>query len=1507
LFLDRAGNLGAMVRFTSESIGGERTKRIVLQPCGSIRGRIVDASGMPVAGAWVNGQVVPGGDGTPAQENMQTALRDRRFAWRLRFSQVQAGADGRFELKGVPPGARYAVEAYAEKHSEKWRAITGEVAPDQTVDAGDLAPEEPQAADGNQAGGGDQQSSVAAKVAQPSSAVATPNQQANDDLITVSGTVVDPLGQPVAGAKLYAVRWYWKPHVPRPPLAETTSDARGHFTLSYRKFTADLGRENQWKEVAIIATAEGLGAAWVTWRDIPRGEEATLRLVSDDVPIVGRVVDLEGKPVSGVTVRVGSILSGKGGNLDDWLAAVQRGEFLSTTAKHLDDEPPQFDGWPPPVVTGTDGRFRITGLGRERRVQLSFSSPKIAYQEIEAVTRRSDMFPLKLSAEARGWGLAGMVYGAEFQLVVPPTQPITGIVRDAETRQPLAGVSIESNVFAGNNSIYLRQLRATSDANGRYRLVGMPKAAGNRIMAVPNDDQPYLMRDVEVPKSPGLEPVQLDVELHRGIWIAGRITNLRTGEPVVAQLHYLPFLSNEYAQKTAEFGKPGTPDGFDTRYISRPDGSYRLVGLPGRAIVGAECAIGQYRQGVGAEDIAGMDKQGDFDTYPYPILPGKKWPNAMKEINPPPGTETIRCDLALDPGEKVTVNVADRDGKPVDGLEVQGSVQACYDSQDLQGSFDVITLAPDETRTVVIRHKGRKLGKVVRVRLAEHPSGSLSVTIEPTARMIGRLVDRQGAPISGAAIEAWVSPRPLQGFRDTLSPATTDGEGRFEYTDIPTGCHYDLNAVVAGVKQPGLFAKDLAVEPGETKDLGTVVYGSAVESNRQSSTKAKAAEKVAGDKMQEQRKPTLRGRVLLPDGKPAAGAELYWVRIASSQPPSAMMIDKRGATDADGRFQFALAPSDLPATPVPISLVAHKTGFGVAWQEIARNDLPHDVTLQLVEDMPIRGHLIDTEGRPVAGARVSVGGLLASSDGTLDAFLLAWKQDWRFSWTKLDRSGGLHAPLGPRLSVVTDRDGRFELSGVGAQRVATLDIMANGYAYDQLHVVTRTNFDPQPYNDAARSLLRAPPAPVRGWIAKLTAPEFEHVATAEMIVRGKVFTGDREPVAGANVSLLSYGYAPSVSAVTDAAGRYELHGHPRGVWVGVSVYAPESAGLLGRLLQRETTPTQSTLKIDVKLNRGVVLTGRVFDRSTGKGVRAGLRFVPLPENKFVDEDGNEDPATATNDAGEYRLLIMPGPGVLTAQAHDGPRIDGKQIVPYRQASFSTDDGKRVPTTVDGDDRYFTGRDNSSEFLTTENAVKVVDLKPDGGPAKCDLAIDPGKTATITIEDDEGQPVTGAFVSGLADSGPDTFRIGVSTCTIFALGSDRPRRVCVLHPERGLAAAITLTGEEQGSVTVRLAASAKISGRAFAPDGQPLADAWVQINYARGNASALQHALDLQREVLKTDADGRFHADNIVPGERFALDFKQGGTFFRVPVIPVVWERRVLSAGQKLDLGDVTVR
>ena len=50
--------------------------------------------------------------------------------------------------------------------------------------------------------------------------------------------------------------------------------------------------------------------------------------------------------------------------------------------------------------------------------------------------------------------------------------------------------------FAGSHIVGITSLKTRTDAEGRFRLAGFPKGHGNKLLIVPNDDQPYFMQGI---------------------------------------------------------------------------------------------------------------------------------------------------------------------------------------------------------------------------------------------------------------------------------------------------------------------------------------------------------------------------------------------------------------------------------------------------------------------------------------------------------------------------------------------------------------------------------------------------------------------------------------------------------------------------------------------------------------------------------------------------------------------------------------------------------------------------------------------------------------------------------------------------------------------------------------------------------------------------------------------------------------------------------------------------
>jgi beta-lactamase regulating signal transducer with metallopeptidase domain/protocatechuate 3,4-dioxygenase beta subunit len=679
---------------------------------------------------------------------------------------------------------------------------------------------------------------------------------------TVTGRIADAEGKPVTGGIRVRLMLEGDPHQtglrsPELHLTDQFLDGDGRFRIDDLPpggpYVLEAANQLYWRikpepeafkafEVAHNLKAEpgqviALGTFnAATGKPVKEPEKPATENAAQDkdpagkMPITGRIVDLEGRPVAGASVQITQITKPKGDKLDSWIESVKRGEPPWIAYNHLIYEPPITpEARRPTATTDAQGRFRLDGIEAERVVYLSIQGPTIGYTTLDVVTRQGEPFPAKGFPSSYG-SLGERVYGADFTYTAAPGRPIEGVVRDAATNQPLAGVQLVSEHFAGAVMSGITVLKTTTDAQGRFRLVGMPKGAGNKVTAVPNDDQPYFLQHVSVPDPPGMGPVQVDVALHKGLWIEGKVTEKQTGEPVPgAWLHYFPFLENTFAQATPEFDRNGNgPNtGHQDRYQTKSDGTYRIVGLPGRAILGVlSHSKKPYLMGDGASAIKGMNKYGNFETWRNPVDPGKLWPTSMKEINPAAATPVVHLDFQLNSGEKVLMRAVDLQGKPVTGLKLAGRIRRGRHEYDVkpEAEFDVVTLAPDEDRMVLIRQDERKLGKVVHVKPGDDKTGPVMVTLEPMATIVGRIVDADGNPVSGATIRT--DPLPGGDFSLSLGQVATDKEGQFVVPDVPIGCKYTLvvESGLAAHNRRVAFSKDQVVQSGKSTDVGEIRF-----------------------------------------------------------------------------------------------------------------------------------------------------------------------------------------------------------------------------------------------------------------------------------------------------------------------------------------------------------------------------------------------------------------------------------------------------------------------------------------------------------------------------------------------------------------------------------------------------------------------------------------------------------------------------------------------------------
>jgi RNA polymerase sigma factor (sigma-70 family) len=614
------------------------------------------------------------------------------------------------------------------------------------------------------------------------------------DSIVVSGQVLGPDGKPLARAKVYL----WmnttkdKSALAIRDVAEADGDGRFRFSV-LRK---DAGPDG-----TVVAWAKDHGPDWADLDKPEKDRDVTLRLVKD-VPINGRVLDLEGQPIAGVTVEVLRLEKTANDDLKPWFEAQSRGQYPSMKnlgAKLLEE--------PISLTTGKDGRFRFTGFGRERIVALQLRGPNIENAQFWVITRPGSLTGFRPGNHG--------TYPATFDHLAPPIKPIVGTVREKGTGKPLAGITVGSMAY-GN--VYTK-----TDEQGRYRIVGAGK---HQEYAVAAGGIPYFnCTKMHIADTPGVEPITVDFELERGIAIQGTLIDKATGKPVRGYVTYTPLAENPHVKDFADLGKPQIL--VDRRGEVGADGSFTVVAIPGPGLL---CARAH-----DTDHFLGAKVEG-WKTTSRLILQGY---HGLLRIDPSEGDpKSTICTIGLEPGRTLTGSVVGPDGQPLAGAHAAGRASiTLFDAgrRKLEtASFTVGGLSPDRSRVLVFIHPERKLAKIQKVRGDE--TGPLTIRLEPLGTITGRILDAGGRPAAGLKVAAAFNITDLDSaqlmgkdYRDlpmellfdypswsklTNREATTDDNGKFRIEELVPGLKYNL------ALKNGEIKESFMVESGKIKDLG---------------------------------------------------------------------------------------------------------------------------------------------------------------------------------------------------------------------------------------------------------------------------------------------------------------------------------------------------------------------------------------------------------------------------------------------------------------------------------------------------------------------------------------------------------------------------------------------------------------------------------------------------------------------------------------------------------------
>ncbi len=636
---------------------------------------------------------------------------------------------------------------------------------------------------------------------------------------------------------------------------------------------------------------------------------------------------------------------------------------------------------------------------------------------------------------------------------------------------------------------------------------------------------------------------------------------------------------------------------------------------------------------------------------------------------------------------------------------------------------------------------------------------------------------------------------------------------------------------------------------------------------------------------------TMAGQVVDPAGKPAAGATVWLV--GGPYDEDAKTLDKT-TTDAQGRFVFLQARSkSVERGARRPHLVARDAqgrlgGEPGPWAWVSMQYTPrHDLRIKLAEVQDYHGRLVDTAGKPIAGATIRPQSVFPEP---------------------LDAPGHRGVELPPELAAdlrtETGADGTFTLHRVPAGGSIVSRATAPGFGSPR--VAWNLNTPITLRLDRAGSIRGA-----------LVAPGG---ATGLDALKLSLYMGT-DPEKAKDAGFRVYG---SANTRPGKDGRFQFDDVPPGsgrLFTGLSgsslpYYTKEPIPIVVK--PGEATP------VEVKLLPAVAVRGQVVDAASGKGI-AG---VAVSVNKVLDQGLATSWRTTTTDA-EGRFLAYTEPGKIMVYAAEAP--EGYVVPSRRGESFKMDaakdvtwpvinlepaarleaivvdgSGKPVPDAevqflvprggldvgiqrTDREGRCSVGGLNAKEFLAlrarTETAVSdVLQIRPADAKGPVRLVVSPAKVFAIrgACVDAAGRPIRQAKVTIYTSwmLGPSGLGFAVASCETDAEGRFEARPLWPGFQYHVSAAADGYDKFESkpfrssqpggvydaGRLTL-VATDGFVEGSVADSSGRPIAGARV---FNSGDAPKVLST--------QTDAAGRFRLEGFRMGPLFVFAEKAGYRF-----------------------------
>ncbi len=454
--------------------------------------------------------------------------------------------------------------------------------------------------------------------------------------------------------------------------------------------------------------------------------------------------------------------------------------------------------------------------------------------------------------------------------------------------------------------------------------------------------------------------------------------------------------------------------------------------------------------------------------------------------------------------------------------------------------------------------------------------------------------------------------------------------------------------------------------------------------------KPKARLQARADK-EDVKKLTVTGRILDPNGKPLAGAQVavctrQGVIVNSWQGWASLRNEVLGRTesDNDGCYRLTVLRSDPLMTKRFVRVVATAPGCGLAWKALDPDTERAEAEIRLTPVQRVSGHIVGLQGEEAAGVTIHVARITRKPEKG-----------------EHEDDGVLRLPADLAVSATTDDKGNFVFADFGPGLKLELEIRDPRYERKDEWFIDTAD--------------------------KTQCENIRLVLAPGRYVEGRVVYQDTgKPVPNARLMFAN----PIVEANADEQGRFKVslfgprdHGTGRVLDIGVHAYPPTGEPYVNTFQGIDFPRGVVRREVTVKLPRGVLVRGKVTEVGSAKPV-AGA---------YVTHDGLRETYAVSGPDGSYQLGVPAGVGRLLVTHPSGEFVS--QIVGSAGGGIDNPAGGSFQKPA-GDPSYY-------------HAVVEVDVKRDEKVREVNVPLRRGLTIKGRLVGPDDKPVANAlmFVSG----------------------------------------------------------------------------------------------------------------------------------------------------------------